>query len=507
MRKLSFVILILSFVGSIYAQNKINTIEEYKNRIQRDFDNYNSSINKKYSDYLRGIWDRYNAFSPFLIPDEDINPVIYEKKDTITINEISIDEDNLFTIEKKNDHAPFPHIIDIKNEGIDDEKLLSVSFYKTTIQVHYTNLDFVLNSNSNQSIADIWDKFCKTDQLKCTLSDCLSIKEDNNLCDWAYLYLIHRISETIYNNTNKAVLLSAFLLEQSGYDIKIGRIHNELYLLFSSEYEIYNRCYYIIDDIKYYPYNSSNDLNEMEICETPRASKNSISLYIDKEQKFNTKQLVKRNITFNESSAVNVEVNQTLLDFYSSYPTSRINGNNMTRWGLYAQTPFNVTTREELYKQLMSLVSGKNELEAANILLNFVQTGFTYKFDEEVWGEDRAFFAEESLAYPYCDCEDRSILFSHIIRDLLELEVALVYSPGHLFTAVKFSDDVEGAYFLINNDKYIICEPTCITGAPVGWSAVEEGCDGIELILLSKIDYFKSYKVLLNESERKKTEQ
>ena len=72
----------------------------------------------------------------------------------------------------------------------------------------------------------------------------------------------------------------------------------------------------------------------------------------------------------------------------------------MTRWAMYAQTPLNATTREELYKQLASLVAGKDELEAANMLLNFVQMGFTYKYDEEVWGEDRAFFAEESLADP-----------------------------------------------------------------------------------------------------------
>ncbi len=505
MKKVFFVILILSFVSNICAQNKTNTIEEYKNRIQQNFDSYNSSVNKKYSDYLKGIWKRYKAYSPFTVPDEDINPVIYEEKDSITIKEVPIDENNLLTIDNENNQTPSPHTLDINKENMDDDKLLSVSFYKTTIQVRYIDLDFVLNNNSNQSIADIWDKFCEVSQFNHTLYDCLNIKENYNLCDWAYLQLIHQISGTIYNDANKAILLSAFLLEQSGYDIKIGRRHDELYLLFASEYEIYNHCYYVIDDIKYYPYTINNDLDEMEICEAPRISRAPISLYIDKEQSFNTNQLLNRNIALNSSSEVNVAVNQNLLDFYSSYPTSRINGNDMTRWAMYAQTPLNAATREELYKQLASFVVGKNELEAANIILNFVQTGFTYKYDEEVWGEDRAFFAEESLAYPYCDCEDRSILFSHIIRDILELEVALVYSPGHLFTAVKFSDNVEGSYISINNEKYVICEPTCTNGAPVGWSAIEKGCDNIKTILLSKINYDKSYKVTLNTSNYKRS--
>ncbi len=81
---------------------------------------------------------------------------------------------------------------------------------------------------------------------------------------------------------------------------------------------------------------------------------------------------------------------------------------------------------------------------------------------------------------------------------MLELEVALVYSPGHLFTAVKFSNNVEGAYITINNEKYVVCEPTCTNGAPIGWSAIEEGCEDIELILLSKIKYGKSYKLSFN---------
>lgn len=501
MKKLFLVVFILCFAGSIFAQNKTNTVEEYKKRIQHNFNKYNSAINKKYSDYLRGIWERYNAYAPFTIPDEDITPVIYEEKDTITINEITIDQDDLLNIKQHEHDIPSPLTIDIKKDEIEeyeDNKTFSISFYNTAFEIHWNNFEFELNSCSNQSIGDAWDNFSETSYLKHTIYDCLAIKEKYNLCDWAYLSLIHQISETIYNKTNNAVLLSAYFLEQSGYDIKLGRIHDKLYLLFSSEYEIYNHCYYTVDNVKYYPYYSSDDLNEMEICETPDKSQKSISLYIDKEQIFCKEQLKQRSITFENSQRISISINENLLDFYSSYPTSRINGNDMTRWAMYAQTPLNATTREELYKQLASLVAGKDELEAANILLNFVQVGFTYKYDEEVWGEDRAFFAEESLAYTYCDCEDRSILFSHIIRDLLELEVALVYSPGHLFTAVKFSNNVEGAYITINNEKYVVCEPTCTNGAPVGWSAIEEGCEDIELILLSKIKYGKSYKLSFN---------
>lgn len=47
------------------------------------------------------------------------------------------------------------------------------------------------------------------------------------------------------------------------------------------------------------------------------------------------------------------------------------------------------------------------------------------------------------------------------------LKVLLVYYPGHLATAVCFTEQVTGDYVALNNRKYIICDPTYI-GAPVG---------------------------------------
>lgn len=102
-----------------------------------------------------------------------------------------------------------------------------------------------------------------------------------------------------------------------------------------------------------------------------------------------------------------------------------------------------------------------------------------------VWGQDRAFFAEETLYYPYCDCEDRSILFSRLVRDLVGLDVALVYYPGHLATAVRFNEAVEGEGLIINGDKFIVCDPTYI-GAPVGVQMPDLEYDKTQAIVLNR---------------------
>jgi hypothetical protein len=139
--------------------------------------------------------------------------------------------------------------------------------------------------------------------------------------------------------------------------------------------------------------------------------------------------------------------------------------------------------KKQLYPSLQKTIQGKSQYEAANVLLNFVQTAFVYEYDDKVWGGDGAFFAEESLYYPYCDCEDRSILFSRLVRDLLGLKVLLVYYPGHLATAVCFTDNVTGDYISLNNQKYVVCDPTYI-GAPVGATMPDMDNGKAKVILL-----------------------
>ena len=157
-------------------------------------------------------------------------------------------------------------------------------------------------------------------------------------------------------------------------------------------------------------------------------------------------------------------MNKNLINFYNNYPNSYIGDDFMTRWATYANAPMDEEVVNYLYPQIREKIKGMSAYDAASRLLNWVQSGFNYQYDDVVWGEDRAFFGEETLYYPYCDCEDRSILFSHLVRDLLDLDVVLVYYPGHLATAVAFNEPVEGDYFLLNGRRFTVCDPTLIVG-------------------------------------------
>ncbi|MGX8713611.1 MAG: hypothetical protein ACSW8I_08030 [bacterium] len=129
---------------------------------------------------------------------------------------------------------------------------------------------------------------------------------------------------------------------------------------------------------------------------------------------------------------------------------------------------------------MRKMLEGKSGLAKAEMLLNWVQTAFEYKTDEEQFGGERSLFADESLYYPYCDCEDRSILYSILVRDLMGLDVVLLHFPGHLATAVKFTTNVEGDYLELEDGKYIVCDPTYI-GAPVGLAMPEYKGKNVEI--------------------------
>jgi hypothetical protein len=113
------------------------------------------------------------------------------------------------------------------------------------------------------------------------------------------------------------------------------------------------------------------------------------------------------------------------------------------------------------------VLEGKDELKAANMLLNFVQTGFDYQTDSDQFGYERPLYPDETFFYPYCDCEDRSILFSCLVRELLGLDVVLLNYPNHIATAIHFNKDVKGDAVVIDGKTYIISDPTYIN-APVG---------------------------------------
>ena len=342
----------------------------------------------------------------------------------------------------------------------------SVNFYGTPIAIGFpTATNFQLKGIAEKDLSAAW-KELSTEQYDITVSDALACRKKYALCDWGYITLLQAVTEKKYGKTNEAVFMQAFLLSQSGYKLRLAYSDaKQLYVLIASQYNILSMSYFMIDGDKFYPLNCNT--KQLKICKAAFDKEQSISLQINKEQKLKGAYTEPRQLSSKYGVIASVAVNKNNIAFYNNYPSAYIGNNSTTRWVVYANTPLEKSIRNSLYPTLKKSIEGLDERNAVNKILNFVQTAFEYEYDDKVWGGDRVFFATETLHYPYADCEDRSILFARLVRDLIGLDVVLIYYPGHLATAVGFTQEVNGDYLTFKNKKYTVCDPTYI-GAPVG---------------------------------------
>lgn len=95
-------------------------------------------------------------------------------------------------------------------------------------------------------------------------------------------------------------------------------------------------------------------------------------------------------------------------------------------------------------------------------------------------------FAEETLYYDFTDCEDRSVLFSWLVRMFTELEVVGLDYPGHIATAVAFKENLNGDAVTWKGKRFVICDPTYI-GAGIGECMPEFRNSQPEIIEINKM--------------------
>lgn len=481
-RILSLLLLILMTKAATYSQSLLEQYLCFKNDAESKYTSFREDCNKQYAQFLLTAWDWYDSKAPLPFPKDDnpIPPKPYDdnKHDTpIVFNPIDVNP-----IEE----TPQPKPIEpIKERPTPDVKYFLFDFYGNKCKVRMPDLaNIKIADCTPKSISNGWERLSSA-EMNNAIRDCLETRIRYNLCDWAYLLFLDDLSRGYCPDSNSATLLMAFLYCQSGYQMRLAVDNSVLMMLYGSKHQIYDKGYFSIDDLSFYPYGEPS--NSISICNVAFEGEKPMSLLISSEQLLGGDMSIKREIKSERFSDLIVMSNvpENLIRFYNQYPTSAIDGNPMTRWAMYANTPLAQKTKDSIYPTLEKTIEGISTEAAVNKLLNWVQTGFVYEFDDKVWGQDRAFFSEESLYYPYCDCEDRSILFSRIVRDVLGLDVALIYYPGHLATAVCFKDDVPGDAILIDGRKFIVCDPTYI-GAPVGAQMPDLEYDKAQAIILKK---------------------
>ena len=489
----------------------LKDFENFRQKAKSDYEKFRDEANRRYADLLRGKWHPYEAEEPLIKPkDNELPPVVIDEEEErqpvrsrpvviegepITLPFVEPQPEPLAPImplipikeeEKKEDKpvvpveeppvvpVEVPPVVPVEEPPVvkEDEKKeekppviphVTFGYFGTPMQVSFSDSQrFKMTGCTSDDVADGWERMIGRDYDN-TLYDCLELRKKHQMSDWAYLLMLDSVAHACADG-NEATLMLSYLYQQSGYKIRMGVAKGRLYMLFASDHTLYERTFFNMDGTKYHLYGTSEKLTEMEICEAAFPKERELSLWVTQPLLLSLTPTQPRVLTSRRYADMSVEVsvNRNLINFYEQYPPSMVNGSFMTRWAMLARTPFVTEQNQQLIDMLRSKVAGLDEKEAVERLLNWVQTAFVYEYDDKVWGGDRAFFPDETLYYPYCDCEDRSILLSRLVTDLLGLKCTLIYYPGHLAMAVHFNQPVDGDYVVYQGERFVVCDPTYI---------------------------------------------
>lgn len=478
-----------------------------RQKMYENFNKFRKEALDNYSNYVRKAWKDYKANPAIAAPkDEMVKPQIAPEseertaswftkifgkeknknvKKTKTQPKPAVHKPTVMKVEEiikaePNIPQPEPQIaVEPRQESANSYMTFKVFGTECKVRIGQ-NCRYKLPNVTSAAVADAIQYVFPGQQFENLLYDCLQERQRHNFSDWTYYQMLQALTLQFYGDTNEAVLCQAFLYSQSGYKMRLAHTSDKLYMLAATRHFIFNKQFYVLDGENYFLL-SDKKVDQLGISEAAFPKESSLSLQITASQQFAENPTVQRTITsrYNEDFSFTITSNKNYIDFFDTYPSSTVNNNFMSRWAMYANTPLERGIKDQLYPQMKAKLQGLSQEEAVQQLLWWMHGAvdiegkiekadcFLYNYDENVWGGDRAFFGEETLFYPYCDCEDRSVLLSHLVRDLLNLDVVLVYYPGHLAMAVNFTEPVKGDHVMLNGRKFIICDPTYI-GCQVG---------------------------------------
>ena len=476
-RKCLFIVF-LSFSLSANAQNTyMDDFLQFRQNMQKDYDDFRNSIMEDYDKYLDSVWKEYEKFTgykrdetpkPKVVPvfkptDTPPKPVVVEPVVAPKSEPIPQPEPKPRPIAPSVPSTPsapqVPSAPTLPSTPTPLPKMVTVDFYSNDIKMPAIENDIVIPPvNSRSDIAKAW-KELKVSSLKNNIPTIKTMLRTLGMSDWGNAMLIEKYVESLFPqcDVDQQRIATQFLLSNLGYDVRLATNDNQIVLLIPFDEKIYDMPYLKIAEKTYYIYPDNN--GQLMSCSLPEGDtgrkmgtifSGNINIGIDY-----------RSFTLSGAGIqVKGKVNTAIMPLLNSYVSLGISD--------IAKCNVDKSLRNSIVEQVREQVKGLNELQAANKILQFVQYAFDYATDEEQFGREKYFFMEENLFYPKNDCEDRSVFFAYLIREVLHLPVHLVHYPGHECTAVAYSSPLSnGTTYTYKGKTYYISDPTYV-GANIG---------------------------------------
>lgn len=455
---------------AIGAQNTNDSYQQFRKQVMSDYQGFRKSVLDNYADYLNTVWKDFQSFKgvkrdetpkPTTPPDVKTTPAQKpsEDKPTVTVPEPTKPAVPAKPVQPTPPVAPTPPIAPQMMPNV------PFTFYGMSLKAPQLQCLAVSDTKAN-TVSQTWKKYDQSN-MKGVAKTLLNNANALGLNDWFTYDMLRACvdSQCKQMTANDRVLLKHYLLSNMGYDVRLALQANQFILLIGIKEQVYSRRYTNINGRQYYLFtdNNADDAggDYFSTCDLP-ADVNygrQLDMKINKGIKLSSGDKRSVRICWNGMEAT-CEIDAKEMEMLRHYPQMDI--------PMYAQSVVSPSLREDLLRQMKPYVAGLSERDAANKLLQFVQHAFAYATDGDQHGYEKPYFIEENFYYPKNDCEDRSIFFAFLVRNLLGLDVHLIQYPGHECTAINFTDkSVSGGGYIYKGKTYIICDPTYI-GASIG---------------------------------------
>ncbi len=292
------------------------------------------------------------------------------------------------------------------------------------------------------------------------LSSLLEAKEKYQLNDYLFFKLAKESLRIVYQNkARNAQEISLYnLLLQAGFDARLTYRADQVFVNVYTSEDLFEVP---IIDTGGRPYanlscldGKCNGRQRLYIFqEQPNPQGRSFGFQLRSWPKF-AAQPIQKKLRFKYHGVVqemDVSYDRTMVEIMSDYP--------FIHEYCYLETPLSPTLQNSLLPQLRRFLEPLDQQQRLELLVSFTRSAFDYKEDNEYFGRSKPMVPEELFGYSYSDCEDRAALFFALVRDLLNVPMAVIAYEDHLTIAVG-SATIPGDSFQYQGQRYVFCDPT-----------------------------------------------
>lgn len=333
----------------------------------------------------------------------------------------------------------------------------TVNLYGHTVNFSFQKQALSLSSPLSTEMLTSAVKANSDEEVNHLLMQLDSISVCFGLDDIAYLLFLEKVSKSVYSDFFESNVFKYTLLKQKGYRTMLGYSTDYITVYGQLDFKVHNVAFVEYNHLVYTDVSFKQNLEPCheQLFEAPIAGR-AITMNESRPPFFNAESSTYK-IHF-EYEGMNYHfqgnLNKSLLAYYKELPAIEFGQ-------VYLNYQLSKQAKESLISSLKESTRNMFPSKQIDFLLQFAQTAFVYKKDYEWMGVEKFAFPEEVLANQFADCEDKSVLFAYLAKEVLDLpSVALIYYvDNHLNVGVAFNH--KSAYnFIYNNQKYLVCEPS-----------------------------------------------